>query len=76
MSADTIEMTEAMGAHLAVFEEAGQSPQEAVEFARATIALAYRGAWKFQLYPPGMAPRVGVVQLRPYAADDRGKTIE
>jgi transposase-like protein len=76
VSAATIEMTDAMGAHLAVFEKAGQSPQEAVEFALATIALAYRGAWKFDLYPPGMAPRVRVVQLWPYPADDSRKTIE
>ncbi|MFE7273024.1 helix-turn-helix domain-containing protein [Streptomyces sp. NPDC057623] len=66
VSADTIEITDTMRANLNVFEQAGQTAQEAAELCLAAVALSYRGAWKFQLYPPGMAPQIAVVQLRPY----------
>ncbi|MER5909557.1 helix-turn-helix domain-containing protein [Streptomyces sp. NPDC001982] len=55
---------------LATLAEAGHSPEDAVRLAVAVLARAYEGAWRFGLYPHGIAPRVRVVDLHPYEPKD------
>ncbi|MET9086133.1 helix-turn-helix domain-containing protein [Streptomyces sp. NPDC004237] len=58
-------------AGLAMLARAGHAPEDAVRLAVAVLARAYEGAWKFRLYPQGVAPRVRVVDLYPY--DPKGQ---
>ncbi|MGW1892127.1 helix-turn-helix domain-containing protein [Streptomyces sp. NPDC002004] len=60
-----LRLTNAMRQSLAVFAEAGQGTETAIELALATLARAYTGAWKFGLYPHGTPPRIDVVRLLP-----------
>ncbi|MGP4085468.1 hypothetical protein [Streptomyces sp. KR55] len=62
----TVAYDDQLRAGLAVLAEAGHSQEDAVRLAVAVLARAYEGAWKFGLYPHGVAPRVHHVDLYPY----------
>ncbi|MFI6249018.1 helix-turn-helix domain-containing protein [Streptomyces sp. NPDC051016] len=62
----TLACDDQLRAGLAMLARAGHTPEDAVRLAVAVLARAYEGAWRFGLYPAGVAPRVRVVDLYPY----------
>ncbi|MGW1001773.1 hypothetical protein [Streptomyces sp. NPDC002520] len=62
----TVALDDQLRTGLTVLAHAGHTPEDAVRLAVAVLARAYEGAWKFGLYPHGIAPRVRVVKLYPY----------
>lgn len=65
----TVALDDQLRHNLAVLAEAGHTHEDAVRLAVAVLARAYTGAWKWRLYPQGVAPRVRCVQLQPYYSE-------
>ncbi|MFD4830166.1 hypothetical protein ACFWPV_09965 [Streptomyces uncialis] len=53
-------------ADIATIRLTGGTVEDAISDAVLVLANAYRGAWRFGLYPYGVAPDVKYVELRPY----------
>ena len=62
----TVAYDDQLRAGLEILARAGHTPEDAVRLAVVVLARAYEGAWRFGLYPQGVAPRVRVVDLYPY----------